>query len=73
MIVVFLSFSFSTQAPVILIPQSSTSDNALMIDLGDLLLNNSFSAIKCDSHDDPAVVDKMTIQLKSLKVSRYHL
>ena len=61
------------KAPVVIAPQSSTSPNAVMIDLGKLILKNGFEAVPGSKSKDglPAVLDKMNIQLTSLKISRY--
>ncbi|KAM4675969.1 intermembrane lipid transfer protein VPS13C [Discoglossus pictus] len=59
------------KAPVIVIPQSSVSLNAIVADLGLLRINNHFSLVTC--HEDqqlPPVIDHMSIQLTEFKLSR---
>ena len=59
------------KAPIIVVPQKSTSTNALIVDLGDLNLVNNFSIAPGKSADGtPAVLDSMNVTLKSLKISR---
>ncbi|CAH2273272.1 Hypothetical predicted protein [Pelobates cultripes] len=58
------------KAPVIIIPQSSVSNNAIVADLGLLRIHNVFSLILCDDQQLPPVVDCMTINLTKFKLSR---
>uniref|UniRef100_A0A096M2S5 Vacuolar protein sorting 13 homolog A n=1 Tax=Poecilia formosa TaxID=48698 RepID=A0A096M2S5_POEFO len=58
-------------APVIFLPQSSSSSNVIVADLGFLSVNNRF--IKQPFKGDaaiPPVVDKMTVKLTDLKMYR---
>ncbi|XP_064596383.1 intermembrane lipid transfer protein VPS13C-like [Liolophura sinensis] len=60
------------KAPLIVVPQSSTSSNVLCVDLGMLTLGNEFQMAKAKASDgSPAVMDQMKIELTSLKLSRY--
>lgn len=65
-----LSMDFKLKAPLIIIPQSSTSHNALVIDLGLIRVGNSFSLLPVDGYPLPAVIDNMDVQLTQLKLSR---
>lgn len=57
------------KAPVIVIPQSSVSNNALVADLGLIKIQNQFKLISSDQELAP-VVDCMTISLTEFKLSR---
>lgn len=61
---------FKLKAPLIIIPQSSTSHNALVIDLGLIRVGNCFSLLPVHGCPLPAVLDNMDIQLTQLKLSR---
>ncbi|XP_065808670.1 intermembrane lipid transfer protein VPS13C isoform X5 [Labrus bergylta] len=65
-----LSMAINLKAPLIIIPQSSTSLDALVMDLGLITVGNSFSLLPADGCPLPAVIDNMEIQLKHLKLSR---
>ncbi|XP_060030384.1 intermembrane lipid transfer protein VPS13C [Erinaceus europaeus] len=58
------------KAPVIIIPQSSVSPNAIIADLGLIRVENQFSLIPMEHCPLPPVMDKMSIQLTQLKLSR---
>ncbi|XP_053320973.1 intermembrane lipid transfer protein VPS13C isoform X2 [Spea bombifrons] len=58
------------KAPVIVIPQSSVSKNAIVADLGLLRIQNKFSLLPAECEQLPAVVDCMTITLTKFKLSR---
>ena len=59
------------KAPLIIIPKSSTSDAALVADLGQLLVQNSFSmATGTEGMELPAVLDTMQVALQSIQLSR---
>ncbi|KAG8576312.1 hypothetical protein GDO81_009827 [Engystomops pustulosus] len=58
------------KAPVIVIPQSSTSNNAIVADLGLLKINNTFSLVSSEYHQIPPIIDCMTINLTQFKLSR---
>nr|DBA31558.1 TPA: hypothetical protein GDO54_007385 [Pyxicephalus adspersus] len=57
------------KAPVIVIPQSSLSNNALVADLGLIKIQNKFRLVSSDEELAP-VVDCMTISLTEFKLSR---
>ncbi|XP_077120280.1 intermembrane lipid transfer protein VPS13C isoform X1 [Ranitomeya variabilis] len=58
------------KAPVIVIPQSSVSNNAIVADLGLLKINNTFSLVSSEGHQIPPIIDHMTINLTQFKLSR---
>uniref|UniRef100_A0A8P4GHH0 Vacuolar protein sorting-associated protein 13C n=1 Tax=Dicentrarchus labrax TaxID=13489 RepID=A0A8P4GHH0_DICLA len=65
-----LSMDIKLKAPLIIIPQSSTSQNALVMDLGLITVGNSFSLLPVDGCPLPAIIDNMDVQLTHLKLSR---
>uniref|UniRef100_A0A4W6CPA1 Vacuolar protein sorting 13 homolog C n=1 Tax=Lates calcarifer TaxID=8187 RepID=A0A4W6CPA1_LATCA len=65
-----LSMDIKLKAPLIIIPQSSTSHDALVMDLGLITVGNSFSLLPVDGCPLPAVIDNMDVQLTQLKLSR---
>uniref|UniRef100_A0A8C3HXX4 Vacuolar protein sorting 13 homolog C n=1 Tax=Chrysemys picta bellii TaxID=8478 RepID=A0A8C3HXX4_CHRPI len=65
-----LSMDIHLKAPVIIIPQSSVSHNAVLIDLGLIRVQNKFSLVSAEGCLLPPVIDKMDVQLTKLKLSR---
>ncbi|KAG7239597.1 hypothetical protein INR49_028749 [Caranx melampygus] len=65
-----LSMDIKLKAPLIIIPQSSTSHNAVVVDLGLITVENSFSLLPAEGFPLPAVVEKMDVKLTHLKLSR---
>ncbi|KAL4641944.1 vacuolar protein sorting-associated protein 13C isoform X1 [Arapaima gigas] len=65
-----LSMDIRLKAPVIIIPQSSVSHNAVEMDLGLITVANSFSLLPVEDCPLPAVIDEMDVQLTQLKLSR---
>uniref|UniRef100_A0A671VLI5 Vacuolar protein sorting 13 homolog C n=1 Tax=Sparus aurata TaxID=8175 RepID=A0A671VLI5_SPAAU len=65
-----LSMDIKLKAPLIIIPQSSTSHNAMVVDLGLITVGNSFSLLQVEGFSLPAVVEKMDVKLTQLKLSR---
>uniref|UniRef100_A0A673N380 Vacuolar protein sorting-associated protein 13C-like n=1 Tax=Sinocyclocheilus rhinocerous TaxID=307959 RepID=A0A673N380_9TELE len=65
-----LAMDIRLKAPLIIIPQSSTSHNAVEADLGLITVGNSFSLLAVEGRPLPAVIDNMDIQLTQLKLSR---
>uniref|UniRef100_A0A8C1KHE7 Vacuolar protein sorting 13 homolog C n=1 Tax=Cyprinus carpio TaxID=7962 RepID=A0A8C1KHE7_CYPCA len=66
-----LAMNIRLKAPLIIIPQSATSHNAVEADLGLITVGNSFSLLPVEGRPLPAVIDNMDIQLTQLKLSRY--
>lgn len=65
-----LSLDINLKAPLIIVPQSSASHNALVMDLGLITVANSFSLLPVEAGRLPALVDDLDIQLSQLKLSR---
>ncbi|KFZ60287.1 Vacuolar protein sorting-associated protein 13C, partial [Podiceps cristatus] len=65
-----LAMDIHLKAPVIVIPQSSVSPNAIVIDLGLIKVQNQFSLVSSEGSSLPPVIDKMDVQLTKLKLSR---
>ncbi|XP_036096076.1 vacuolar protein sorting-associated protein 13C isoform X1 [Molossus molossus] len=65
-----LLMDINLKAPVIIIPQSSVSPNAVIADLGLIRVENRFSLVPMEHYCLPPVIDKMNIQLTQLKLSR---
>ncbi|XP_068186348.1 intermembrane lipid transfer protein VPS13C isoform X2 [Antennarius striatus] len=65
-----LSMDIKLKAPLIIVPQSSTSHNAVVVDLGLITVKNSFSLMPAEGFSLPAVVDQMDVKLTQLKLSR---
>lgn len=59
------------KAPLIIIPQSSKSQNAMVVDLGLITVANAFTLLPDQGLPVPAVVEKMDVQLTQLKLCRY--
>ncbi|XP_076012416.1 intermembrane lipid transfer protein VPS13C isoform X2 [Genypterus blacodes] len=68
-----LSMDIKLKAPVIIIPQSSISHNAVVVDLGLITVGNSFSLLAVEGFSLPAVLEKMDVELTHLKLSRTSL
>ena len=66
-----LTVDIDLKAPVIVIPQSSLSTNAVVVDLGLIRVHNQFSLVSGEDAVNPPVIDKMEVQLTKLKLSRY--
>ncbi|XP_067829405.1 intermembrane lipid transfer protein VPS13C isoform X2 [Heptranchias perlo] len=65
-----LAMDINLKAPVIIIPESSRSMNAVVADLGLITVQNRFTLIPGDQCTLPPVVDIMEVQLTQLKLSR---
>uniref|UniRef100_A0A8D1TM35 Vacuolar protein sorting 13 homolog C n=1 Tax=Sus scrofa TaxID=9823 RepID=A0A8D1TM35_PIG len=65
-----VSINVDLKAPVIIIPQSSVSTNAVVVDLGLIRVQNQFSLVSGEDYSDPPVIDRMDVQLTKLKLSR---
>uniref|UniRef100_A0A8B9RS28 Vacuolar protein sorting 13 homolog C n=1 Tax=Accipiter nisus TaxID=211598 RepID=A0A8B9RS28_9AVES len=65
-----LAMDIHLKAPVIVIPQSSVSPNAIVVDLGLIKVQNQFSLVSSEGSLLPPVIDKMDVQLTKLKLSR---
>lgn len=65
-----LLMDIQLKAPLLFIPQSSTSQNAVLMDLGMITVANSFSLLQAEGFSLPVVVDRMDVKLTQLKLSR---
>ncbi|XP_055453863.1 intermembrane lipid transfer protein VPS13C isoform X1 [Psammomys obesus] len=65
-----VSVNIDLKAPVIVIPQSSVSTDAVVVDLGLIRVHNQFSLVSGEDAVNPPVIDKMEVQLTKLKLSR---
>nr|XP_021141464.1 vacuolar protein sorting-associated protein 13C [Columba livia] len=65
-----LAMDIDLKAPVIVIPQSSVSSSAIIIDLGLIRIQNQFSLVPPEGSSLPPVIEKMDVQLTKLKLSR---
>uniref|UniRef100_A0A3B3DS88 Vacuolar protein sorting 13 homolog C n=1 Tax=Oryzias melastigma TaxID=30732 RepID=A0A3B3DS88_ORYME len=63
-----LSMDIQLKAPLIIIPQSSKSQNAMVVDLGLITVANAFTLLPDQGLPVPAVVEKMDVQLTQLKL-----
>ena len=64
----------SIQAPLLIIPVSSTSRDALVANLGHLSVSNTFNLahdVKDPEGSDTVVIDNIVVELSSVKLSRY--
>uniref|UniRef100_A0A8C0ZIH3 Vacuolar protein sorting-associated protein 13C-like n=1 Tax=Cyanistes caeruleus TaxID=156563 RepID=A0A8C0ZIH3_CYACU len=65
-----LLMDVNLKAPVIVVPESSASCNALIADLGLIRVQNEFKLVSSDESSLPPVIDNMDVQLTHLKLSR---
>uniref|UniRef100_UPI00398F8396 intermembrane lipid transfer protein VPS13C isoform X2 n=1 Tax=Pristiophorus japonicus TaxID=55135 RepID=UPI00398F8396 len=65
-----LAMDINLKAPVIIIPESSVSMNALVADLGLITVQNKFTLIPGEGYSVPPIVDIMDVHLTQLKLSR---
>ncbi|XP_070618855.1 LOW QUALITY PROTEIN: intermembrane lipid transfer protein VPS13C [Erythrolamprus reginae] len=65
-----LSMDIDLKAPVIVVPQSSVSCNAVVFDLGLIKIQNRFSLVPAQEGSLPPIVDEMDVRLSQLKLSR---
>ncbi|XP_068092806.1 intermembrane lipid transfer protein VPS13A [Hyperolius riggenbachi] len=66
-----LALDINIKAPVVIVPQSSTSSNVLVADLGHINVKNQFSLVAPKLRSNlPPVIDCMTVKLSDLKLYR---
>ncbi|KAM8960573.1 intermembrane lipid transfer protein VPS13A [Pelodytes ibericus] len=66
-----LALDINVKAPVVLVPQSSTSSNVLVADFGLITVKNQFFIVTPKSRCNlPPVIDSMTVKLSELKLYR---
>ena len=64
----------SIQAPEVIVPVSSTSHDAIVANLGQLNMSNTFNLApngKDPEGSDTVVIDNMVLELSSVKLLRY--
>ncbi|KAM4708321.1 intermembrane lipid transfer protein VPS13A [Discoglossus pictus] len=66
-----LALDINIKAPVVILPQSSTSSNLLVADLGFITIKNQFLMVTTKSRCSlPPVIDCMSVKLSELKLYR---
>ncbi|KAM4808096.1 intermembrane lipid transfer protein VPS13A [Rhinophrynus dorsalis] len=66
-----LALDINIKAPVVIVPQSSTSSNVLVADLGLINIKNQFSIVSTKIGGNlPPVIESMTVKLSELKLYR---
>lgn len=66
-----ISLDVSLKAPVIIVPQNSRSNNALLIDLGHIAVGNHFENTgRYNAQGLPGVIDHMKVELSAIKLSK---
>ncbi|VVC40207.1 Hypothetical protein CINCED_3A023147 [Cinara cedri] len=68
-----VALDINLKAPVFIVPQNSFSLEALCFDFGYLSITNSFMVIHKGADHIPAIIDKLSLNLQDLKVSRVKL
>jgi len=69
-----VSLKVELKAPVIIIPQSSQSSNAVVVDLGQLTVSNGLQLTgggQKSADGVPPILDLMSVELHKLMLSRY--
>lgn len=66
-----VSLILEMKAPVIIIPQNAKSTNVLVADFGSLSIRNHFIKAGESRHKIPFVLDKIVMELTSMKISRF--
>ncbi|CAH0407407.1 unnamed protein product [Chilo suppressalis] len=64
-----LALKIRLAAPLIIVPENSTSRNAMLLDLGRMTLNNKFIDIHTADATNKVTVDELTLELEDMKVS----
>ncbi|XP_075230691.1 vacuolar protein sorting 13C isoform X2 [Lycorma delicatula] len=66
-----IKINFNLKAPVVIIPVNSQSYDAILVDLGNLTITNSFQDVTVTSKEDhTAVLDHIQLTLDNVKISR---
>ncbi|XP_047510768.1 vacuolar protein sorting-associated protein 13 isoform X2 [Pieris napi] len=64
-----LALKLRLAAPIILVPENSTSMNAIMLDFGRMTINNKFVDLPLADVSNKVTVDELTLELEEVKVS----
>ena len=67
-----IKLKVAIRAPIVIIPQHSRSINAMLADLGTLLLSNSFHFVTA-SNGQRLVMDQLLLNFAAIKLSRFVL
>ncbi|XP_073984515.1 vacuolar protein sorting 13C isoform X2 [Rhodnius prolixus] len=65
-----IELDFNLKAPIIVVPLSEKSPEAFVLDLGYLTLNNTFIEIRVPKSSEPAILDRIKVDLENMKMSR---
>ncbi|XP_032873462.1 vacuolar protein sorting-associated protein 13A isoform X1 [Amblyraja radiata] len=66
-----MSLDIQINAPVVVVPQSPSSENVVVADFGVIIVQNNFSMIKQKDYNNvPPIIDSMKISLRELKLYR---
>ncbi|CAK1546186.1 unnamed protein product [Leptosia nina] len=64
-----LALKLRLAAPIILVPENSSSMNAMLLDFGRMTINNKFVDLPVADVSNKVTVDELTLELEELKVS----
>ncbi|XP_013171259.1 PREDICTED: vacuolar protein sorting-associated protein 13A isoform X1 [Papilio xuthus] len=64
-----LSLKVRLAAPIILVPENSTSRHAVLVDLGRMTLNNQFVDLPVADVSNKVTVDELMLELEDMKLS----
>lgn len=65
-----IKLNIKIKAPIILVPVHSQSLEAIVIDLGNLKITNSFKKLDASGKHGPPVIDEMRVELSDVKLSK---
>lgn len=61
------------KAPLVIVPVNSSSDDALIADLGKLTISNTFLLVESGADpegSDAVIVEKMSVELSSVQLAK---
>ncbi|XP_072461029.1 intermembrane lipid transfer protein VPS13A isoform X2 [Notamacropus eugenii] len=65
-----MALDIHIKAPVVVIPQSSASENVLVADFGLITMKNKFYMVSKSNFNPPPVIDDITVKLSEMKLYR---
>ncbi|XP_043819430.1 vacuolar protein sorting-associated protein 13A isoform X1 [Dromiciops gliroides] len=65
-----MALDIHIKAPVVVIPQSSASENVLVADFGLITMKNKFYMVSKSQYNPPPVIDDITVKLSEMKLYR---
>lgn len=68
-----IKLNIKIKAPIIIVPVHSRSNEAILVDLGNLSASNTISSINANSEHGPAEIDIMKVELSDVKLAKVHL